>query len=204
MDAWTPLTIVSIGTHVHPAAERHSSGLGERSETESYTYTELRNEVTALAAGLRSFGIGEGDRVVLYSTIRADADEFTGTVVVTNRAGENSPIERGWRYRTLVAEQQGETVAPVARDAADPLFVCYTSAPESERTGMVHKTGEYLFYVAWTAHAVLDLEPGDTLWCPAGIEWITGHSYVVYGALTCGATTVLGQGVPVGTDHSRP
>lgn len=239
--------------------------IGEREETESYTYAQLKKEVTALAAGLRSLGIEEDDRIVLYlphipelvismlacarlgavhvvvfadygsdilasiyhdtsaealitcdghakekevydlySKIRTDADLLDGTTIVTNRVGEENSLESGWRYSTLVADHWGETVAPVARNASDPLFICYTSAPKSERTGMIHNTGGYLSYVTWTSHAVLDLEPGDTLWCPAGIEWITGHSYEVYGALACGATTVLYQGTPAGTDRSKP
>jgi acetyl-CoA synthetase len=69
---------------------------------------------------------------------------------------------------------------------------------------MEHVVGEYLSYVAWTGHSVLDIKQDDTFWCPAGIEWITGHSYVVYAPLVLGATSVLYEGAPSYPDKHRP
>lgn len=125
------------------------------------------------------------------------------TTVTVERGGE-SDVPDSRRYADLLADHVGQEVDPVSRDSSDPLFVCYASGPVGEPMGMKHVTGEYLAKVAWTSHAVLDLEPGDTLWCPAGIEWITGHSYVVYGALACGATTVVYEGGPASPDRHRP
>ncbi|GAA0295250.1 acetate--CoA ligase [Halarchaeum salinum] len=99
-------------------------------------------------------------------------------------------------YATLVDEYGGETVDPVPREATDPLFVIYTSGTTGRPKAVRHTTGGYLAQVAWTSHAVLDLEPGDTHLCSADVGWITGHSYVVYGPLALGATTVLYEGTP--------
>ena len=110
----------------------------------------------------------------------------------------------GHDFGRLREECRGETVTPVPRASSDPLFFCYASGPTGGPIGMEHVVGEYLPYVAWTAATVLDLKPTDTLWCPAGIEWITGHSYVVYGPLAHGATSILYEGAPAYPDKHRP
>ncbi|GGM58499.1 acetyl-CoA synthetase [Halarchaeum rubridurum] len=97
-------------------------------------------------------------------------------------------------YAALLDEYRGETVEPVPRAASDPLFVIYTSGTTGRPKAVRHTTGGYLAQVAWTSHAVLDLGPGDTHLCSADVGWITGHSYVVYGPLALGATTVLYEG----------
>ncbi len=101
-------------------------------------------------------------------------------------------------YDALVAASRGERVDPVARASTDELFVIYTSGTTGTPKKVTHTTGGYLSYVAWTAHAVLDVKPEDTYWCSADIGWITGHSYVVYGPLALGTTSVLYEGEP---DH---
>ncbi|ELZ14568.1 acetate/CoA ligase [Haloterrigena salina JCM 13891] len=99
-------------------------------------------------------------------------------------------------YGELVAEHEGASVEPVSRDAEDMLFLMYTSGTTGEPKGVKHTTGGYLAYTAWTSHAVLDVKPEDTYWCTADIGWITGHSYIVYGPLALGTTTMMYEGTP--------
>ncbi len=99
-------------------------------------------------------------------------------------------------YTEIVAEQEGAEVEPVQRDAEDMLFLMYTSGTTGEPKGVKHTTAGYLSYVSWTSHAVLDIKPEDTYWCAADIGWITGHSYIVYGPLSLGTTSVMYEGTP--------
>ncbi|SFR41603.1 acetyl-CoA synthetase [Halogeometricum rufum] len=96
----------------------------------------------------------------------------------------------------LMADHDGDRVDPVERDAEDMLFLMYTSGTTGEPKGVKHTTGGYLAYTSWTSHSVLDLKPEDTYWCSADIGWITGHSYIVYGPLSLGTTTVMYEGTP--------
>ncbi|KTG21027.1 acetate--CoA ligase [Haloferax profundi] len=96
----------------------------------------------------------------------------------------------------LMDDHAGERVDPVQRDAEDMLFLMYTSGTTGQPKGVKHTTGGYLAYAAWTSHAVLDIEKEDTYWCSADIGWITGHSYIVYGPLALGTTTVMYEGTP--------
>ncbi|WP_246999774.1 acetate--CoA ligase [Halosolutus gelatinilyticus] len=99
-------------------------------------------------------------------------------------------------YHELIEEHEGASVEPVSRDAEDMLFLMYTSGTTGQPKGVKHTTGGYLAYAAWTSHAVLDVKPEDTYWCAADIGWITGHSYIVYGPLALGTTTVMYEGTP--------
>ncbi|RDZ62128.1 acetate--CoA ligase [Haloferax sp. Atlit-12N] len=96
----------------------------------------------------------------------------------------------------LLDEHAGERIDPVERDAEDMLFLMYTSGTTGQPKGVKHTTGGYLSYATWTSHAVLDIEKEDTYWCSADIGWITGHSYIVYGPLALGSTTVMYEGTP--------
>ncbi|WP_207592774.1 acetate--CoA ligase [Halomontanus rarus] len=98
----------------------------------------------------------------------------------------------------LLEEHRRERVEPVSRDAEDPLFLMYTSGTTGKPKGCQHRTGGYLAYAAGTSKYVLDIEPKDTYWCAADIGWITGHSYIVYGPLALGTTSVMREGAP---DH---
>ena len=95
-------------------------------------------------------------------------------------------------------------VAPVSLDAEHPLFLMYTSGSTGKPKGCQHRTGGYLAYVTGTSKYYQDIHPEDVYWCMADIGWITGHSYIVYGPLALGATTVIYEGVPNFPDAGRP
>ncbi|WP_255190641.1 acetate--CoA ligase [Natronobeatus ordinarius] len=128
------------------------------------------------------------------------------TTVVVDRLGEALPHvlgENQYDYDELVRAHEGARVEPVSRDAEDMLFLMYTSGTTGQPKGVVHTTGGYLAYTAWTTHAVLDVEPEDTYWCSADIGWITGHSYIVYGPLALGTTTLMYEGATDYPDRDR-
>jgi acetyl-CoA synthetase len=106
-------------------------------------------------------------------------------------------------YADLVADHEGATVEPVQRDAEDMLFLMYTSGTTGQPKGVKHTTGGYLAWTAWTSQAVLDVKPEDTYFCSADIGWITGHSYIVYGPLALGTTTMMYEGTPDHPDRDR-
>ena len=92
---------------------------------------------------------------------------------------------------------------PAEMGAEDPLFILYTSGSTGKPKGVLHTTGGYLTWAAMTHHYVFDYRPGEVYWCAADVGWVTGHSYVVYGPLANGATTLMFEGVPNYPTHSR-
>jgi acetyl-CoA synthetase len=104
----------------------------------------------------------------------------------------------------LLAEFRGSVVEPVSMPAEAPLFLMYTSGTTARPKGCQHSTGGYLAYVAGTSKYYQDIHPADTYWCMADIGWITGHSYIVYGPLALGTTSVIYEGVPTYPDPGRP
>jgi acetyl-CoA synthetase len=104
----------------------------------------------------------------------------------------------------LLEKYQGQEVEPASRDANDTLFLMYTSGTTGRPKGAQHTTGGYLSYVAGTSKYYQDIHPDDTYWCFADIGWITGHSYIVYGPLALGTTTVMYEGIPTFPDAGRP
>ncbi len=128
------------------------------------------------------------------------------TTVVVDRLGDDldHDLADGQHdYHELVEAQEGAEVEPVTRDAEDMLFLMYTSGTTGQPKGVKHTTGGYLSYVSWTSQAVLDVKPDDTYWCAADIGWITGHSYIVYGPLALGTTSVMYEGTPDYPDKDR-
>ncbi len=131
-------------------------------------------------------------------------DHETMTVVVDRLGADGQPpADDQHDYDELVADHEGASVEPVPRDAEDMLFLMYTSGTTGQPKGVKHTTGGYLSYAAWTTQAVLDVEPEDTYWCAADIGWITGHSYIVYGPLALGTTTMMYEGTPDYPDKDR-
>jgi acetyl-CoA synthetase len=104
----------------------------------------------------------------------------------------------------VLADYAGQTVEPVSMNAEDPLFLMYTSGTTGRPKGCQHSTGGYLSYVAGTSKYYQDIHPDDMYWCMADIGWITGHSYIVYGPLALGTTTVIYEGTPNYPDAGRP
>ncbi|MCK5716992.1 MAG: acetate--CoA ligase, partial [Thiomargarita sp.] len=92
---------------------------------------------------------------------------------------------------------------PEEMDAEDPLFILYTSGSTGKPKGVLHTTGGYLLYTAMTHKYVFDYHEGDIYWCTADVGWVTGHSYIVYGPLANGATTLMFEGIPTYPDASR-
>ncbi|WP_420558866.1 acetate--CoA ligase [Roseovarius sp.] len=101
------------------------------------------------------------------------------------------------------AEKVEDTCEPAEMNAEDPLFILYTSGSTGQPKGVVHTTGGYLVYAAMTHEITFDYHEGDVYWCTADVGWVTGHSYIVYGPLANGATTLMFEGVPTYPDASR-
>ncbi|CAM4291351.1 acetate--CoA ligase [Zobellia nedashkovskayae] len=125
-------------------------------------------------------------------------------VLVAKRINSDIHMEEGrdkW-LQPLLNEAYADCVAEIM-DAEDPLFILYTSGSTGTPKGMVHTTGGYMVYSAYTFKNVFQYREEDVYWCTADIGWITGHSYIVYGPLANGATTVMFEGVPSYPDYGR-
>lgn len=126
------------------------------------------------------------------------------TVLVVPHAGTAvtmNPDRDHWLDRLM--ESESTDCPPERMNAEDPLFILYTSGSTGKPKGMLHTTGGYLVYAAYTHAAIFDIRDSDVFWCTADVGWITGHSYLVYGPLANGATTVIFEGVPSYPDASR-
>ena len=125
-------------------------------------------------------------------------------VFVVNRNNANIEMTKGrdlW-YHEITRNVSDECKAEVM-DAEDPLFILYTSGSTGKPKGVLHTSGGYLVYASYTHEIIFDYKPGDIYWCSADVGWVTGHSYIVYGPLCNGATTLMFEGVPNYPDTSR-
>ncbi|MFC5438320.1 acetate--CoA ligase [Rhodanobacter umsongensis] len=153
-------------------------------------------------------GLRAGKRIPLKVNVDAALERpgtnSVETVIVVRRTGGavamQSPRDR--YYHTLM-EGQSTDCAPTPVEAEHPLFILYTSGSTGKPKGVLHTTGGYLVFVSYTHELVFDLREDDVYWCTADVGWVTGHSYVVYGPLANGATTVMFEGVPSYPDVSR-
>ncbi|MBA2635682.1 MAG: acetate--CoA ligase, partial [Sphingomonas sp.] len=126
------------------------------------------------------------------------------TVIVVTRTGADVPMKEGRDIAySAVRAELATTCEPEAMNAEDPLFILYTSGSTGTPKGVVHTTGGYAVWAATTFDWVFDYKADDIFWCTADVGWITGHSYVVYGPLACGATSVMFDGVPNYPDFGR-
>ncbi len=142
--------------------------------------------------------------------LKANADKALETcptiksVVVVKRTGGPVTMTAGrdhWYHDVTAAASP--THKPAEMGAEDPLFILYTSGSTGKPKGVLHTSGGYLVFAAMTHQYVFDYHEGDIYWCTADVGWVTGHSYIVYGPLANGATTLMFEGVPNYPDHSR-
>ncbi|MBU2550973.1 MAG: acetate--CoA ligase [Proteobacteria bacterium] len=120
-------------------------------------------------------------------------------VLVYRHAGNGVEWDAGrevWWHEAIAQDGLPDYVEPEPMDAEDPLFILYTSGSTGKPKGVLHTTAGYLLYGAVSTRWVFDIKDDEVFWCTADIGWVTGHTYIVYGPLTCGLTTVLFEGVP--------
>ena len=149
-----------------------------------------------------------GGRKVAMKTNADEACKKTGDIVtsmiVVKRTGGKIDMQAGrdYWYEDEAAKVSADC-APEQMNAEDPLFLLYTSGSTGAPKGVVHTTGGYLVYAAMTHQYVFDYHDGDIYWCTADVGWVTGHSYIIYGPLANGATTLMFEGVPNYPSMSR-
>ncbi|MDQ1264754.1 MAG: acetyl-CoA synthetase, partial [Campylobacterota bacterium] len=126
-------------------------------------------------------------------------------VLVVQRNGEDVTwvAGRDYSYNELI-KHQSVTCEPEVMDAEDPLFLLYTSGSTGKPKGVQHNQAGYILWAQMTMEWVFDVKENDTYWCTADVGWITGHTYIVYGPLAMGATTIMFEGVPTYPDAGRP
>ncbi|MGE3747721.1 MAG: acetate--CoA ligase [Sphingomonadaceae bacterium] len=151
-------------------------------------------------------GLRGGKAVPLKTNVDEALNHCTSVerVIVVKRTGKDVAMQHGrdvW-YHDGMAEAAPDC-APEPMGAEDPLFILYTSGSTGKPKGVLHTTGGYLVWASMTHQLIFDYRPGDIYWCAADIGWVTGHSYVVYGPLANGATTLMFEGVPNYPDFSR-
>ena len=151
-------------------------------------------------------GLRGGRKVPLKANVDAALEKCPGVakVLVVRRTGAAVAMKEGrdlWWH--ALREEVAADCPPESMRAEDPLFILYTSGSTGKPKGVLHTTGGYLVYASITHRYVFDYHDGDIYWCTADVGWVTGHSYIVYGPLANGATTLMFEGVPNWPDASR-
>jgi acetyl-CoA synthetase len=145
----------------------------------------------------------EGRRGGRKVALKTNADEALAScpsirnVIVVRNTGGEVPMQAGrdhW-YGAITAAEPAECT-PEPMSAEDPLFILYTSGSTGKPKGVLHTTGGYMVWASFTHELVFDYKPGEIYWCTADVGWVTGHTYIVYGPLANGATTLMFEGVP--------
>ncbi len=151
-------------------------------------------------------GLRGGKRVPLKANVDAALEQCKSVsrVIVLKRTGGEVAWHEGrdidWHDSSAA---QSEECPPEEVGAEDPLFILYTSGSTGKPKGVLHTTGGYAVWASYTHDIVFDYRPGQVFWCTADVGWVTGHSYIVYGPLANGATTLMFEGVPNYPDASR-
>ena len=156
---------------------------------------------------ITSDGSFRGDKILNLKQIVDDAIEICQVkqkVLVVRRTNKSINLinKRDYLLSDLL-ESVSDTCEPEIMDAEDPLFILYTSGSTGKPKGMVHTCAGYMVYTSYTFKNIFQYESDDVYWCTADIGWITGHSYILYGPLSNGATTLMFEGVPSYPDFSR-
>ena len=151
-------------------------------------------------------GLRGGRRLALKKIVDRAVEglEMVETVLVARRTEAEVPMKAGrdfWLHREC--RRQRSTCTYERMGAEEPLFILYTSGSTGKPKGVMHTTGGYLVFAAMTHRLVFDYHPGEVYFCAADIGWITGHSYIIYGPLANGATTVMFESIPVYPDAGR-
>jgi len=150
-------------------------------------------------------GVRGGKATPLKSNVDKAVEDcpcVDAVVVVERTSGSINWGQRDVWYHDLVANQSADCPCEMF-DAETPLFILYTSGSTGKPKGVLHTSGGYLLYAAMTHKYTFDYQEGDIYWCSADVGWVTGHSYIVYGPLANGATTLMFEGVPNYPDASR-
>lgn len=154
-------------------------------------------------------GVRGGKAIPLKTNVdqaleNAEAAQYAQSVLVVRHVSNDismNPQRDHWYHEA--SADVGTDCAVAEMNAEDPLFILYTSGSTGKPKGVLHTSGGYLVYVSFTFQYIFDYHPGDVFWCSADIGWVTGHSYVVYGPLANGATSLMFEGVPNYPDYSR-
>ena len=151
-------------------------------------------------------GLRGGRRVPLKANVDVALKEAPDvhTVLVVRRTGGQIAWTEGrdlWHHEEIT--KVSADCPPEEMNAEDPLFILYTSGSTGKPKGVLHTTGGYLVYASMTHQYVFDYKPGEVYWCTADVGWVTGHSYIVYGPLANGATTLMFEGIPNYPSMSR-
>ncbi|MBK9981396.1 MAG: acetate--CoA ligase [Saprospiraceae bacterium] len=142
-------------------------------------------------------------KLIVDEALAMGCDSVEKVIVLSHTGGGiswNNHRDLWWHD---IMDKQSTTCEPVMMDSEDPLFILYTSGSTGKPKGVVHTIGGYMVYVWYSFLNVFQYKDGDIYWCTADIGWITGHSYIVYGPLLSGATTVMFEGIPSYPDPSR-
>ena len=153
-------------------------------------------------------GVRGGKKIPLKANVDEALQGVRGTkvehvVVVEHTGGKIAWSEGRDKWYEDVVENASEVCAPETMNAEDPLYILYTSGSTGKPKGVLHTTAGYLLHASITHQYVFDYRDGELFWCAADVGWVTGHTYIVYGALANGATTVMYEGIPTYPDASR-
>ncbi|WP_158916473.1 acetate--CoA ligase [Caulobacter sp. S45] len=151
-------------------------------------------------------GVRGGRKFALKANVDKALEHAKGvkTVLVIRHTGTEVAMTEGRDYAyDAEAAEVSDDCPPEPMGAEDPMFILYTSGSTGKPKGVLHTTGGYLFWAAFTHETVFDYREGEVFWCTADVGWVTGHSYIVYGPLANGATTLMFEGVPSYPDASR-